>query len=172
MDSSHGGRSSGISGSSVASFQTEAPSFCRIATLESVRERNRGVMLVAAASLVSAVSSPVAAQSGAVLSGNVHDSTGIPLPGVVVTVIDPVHAETRVVVTNQRGAYFLDRLHYGREYAVHVSHPRFRKSRVRASASEGDRSVDITLLSRRTRFARAILFPLHVLSLGLIGNGS
>jgi hypothetical protein len=133
-----------------------------------LRVRNIGLMFVAAA-LVSAASSPAAAQSGAVLSGIVHDSTGIPVPGVVLTMIDPVRAGTRVVVTNQRGAYFVDRLHFGREYAVHISHPRFRKSRVRASANEGDVPVDITLLSQRRRFARAVLFPLHVLSFGLIG---
>jgi hypothetical protein len=134
--------------------------------------RNMVLMLVAAAALVSAVSSPAAAQSGAVLSGIVHDSTGTPVPGVVLTVVDSVKAETRVVVTNQGGAYFVDRLHYGSEYAVDISHPRFRKSRVRASANEGDAPVHITLLPRRTRFARAVLFPLHVLSFGLIGNGS
>ncbi len=94
------------------------------------------------------------------------------MPGVVLTVVDPGEAETRVVVTDQSGAYFVDRLHYGREYQVDVSHPRFRKSSVHARANEGDAPVDITVQSPRSRFVRAVLLPLHVLSFGLIGNGS
>jgi len=133
---------------------------------------NRVWMLAAAAALVSAVSSPAAAQTGAVLSGVVQDRAGTPVAGAVLTVVDPVKEETRVVVTNQGGGYFVDRLHYGREYAVDVSHPQFRKSRLRASANEGDAPVHITVLPRRTPFARAVLYPLHVLSFGLIDNGS
>lgn len=126
--------------------------------------------LVATAVLVLAASSGAAAQTGAVLSGVVYDRAGDPVSGVVLTIVDSTQAGTRVVVSGQNGAYFVDRLHYGREYAVEASHPRFRKSRVRATANEGEAPVHITVAPRRTRLARAALFPLRVLSFGLIGQ--
>jgi Carboxypeptidase regulatory-like domain len=128
--------------------------------------------LVAAAGLLVTVSSAAAAQTGAVLSGVVQDRTGAAVSGVVLTVVDPVRSETRVVITDDRGTYFVDRLHYGFEYMVHVSHPRFRKSHVRASANEGETPVRITLAPPRPRLVSAVLFPLRVLSFGRLGTSS
>ena len=126
--------------------------------------------LAATAALMLAFSSAAAAQTGAVLSGVVHDRTGEPVSGVVLTIVDPVKRDTRVVVTDLRGMYFVDRLHYGVEYALDVSHPRFRNSRVRATANEGEKPVDITLVPPRSRLVSVVLFPLRILSVGLIGH--
>ena len=126
--------------------------------------------LVGTAALCLVVTSTVAAQTGAVLSGVVHDRAGNPVPGVVLTIVDRANPEARVVITDERGSYFVDRLSYGREYGVDVSHPGFRKSRVHARASEGEAPVHITLYPRRNRIAKVVLFPLRVLSLGLIAG--
>lgn len=128
----------------------------------------RMLTLVATAVLVLAFSSAAAAQTGAVLSGVVHDRAGEPVSGVVLTIVDPVKGETRVAISDSRGMYSVDRLHYGTQYAVDVSHPRFRESRVWASANEGDTAVDIALVPPRSRFVRVLLFPLRVLSFGVI----
>jgi hypothetical protein len=88
--------------------------------------------------------------------------------GAVVTIMDSVEGDTRVAISDSRGMYFVDRLHYGTHYALDVSHPRFRKSRVWASANEGDTAVDIALAAPRSGFVRVLLFPLRVLSFGLI----
>lgn len=133
---------------------------------------NRIRKLVGAALLVLVIVPPAAAQTGAVLSGVVHDRAGNPVPGVVLTIVDPAKPEARVVVSDQRGAYFVDHLNYGTPYAVDVSHPRFRKSRVRATANEGEIPVDITLHPRRTALVRLGLFPLRVLTLGLLPHPS
>lgn len=118
--------------------------------------------------LLGLATAPVAAaQTGAVLSGVVLDRAGNPVPGVVVTIVDPAKQEPRVVVTDQSGVYFVDRLHYGTAYAVDVSHPRFRKSRLQAIANEGETPLHVTLDPRRTWLARLALFPLRVLRLGL-----
>jgi Carboxypeptidase regulatory-like domain len=124
--------------------------------------------LVATAMLVLAFSSAAAAQTGAVLSGAVHDQAGEPVSGVVLTIEDPITGDTRVTISDSRGMYSVDRLHYGTQYAVDVSHPRFRESRVWASANEGDTAVDIALVPPRSRFVRVLLFPLRVLSFGVI----
>ena len=129
----------------------------------------RGILtLIATAMLVLAFSSLAAAQTGAVLSGVVHDRAGEPVPGVVLTIVDPVKGDTRVAISDSRGMYVVDRLHYGTPYAVDVSHPRFRDSRVWASANEGDTAVDIALVPQRSAFARVLLFPLRVLTFGVI----
>lgn len=119
---------------------------------------------MAAAALVLG-SAPATAQVGGVLSGLVRDGAGNPVPGVVLTVVGPTERDARVVITDQRGAYFIDRLHYGTEYELDVSHPRFRKSRVRASANEGEAPVEITLSPRRSRLARVGHFWLRVVRL-------
>ena len=126
---------------------------------------------LAGAVLLGLVTAPVAAaQTGAVLSGVVHDRAGNPVPGVVVTIVDPEKLGTRVVLTDQSGVYFVDRLHYGTAYAVDVSHPRFRKSRLKAVANEGEIPVHVTLDPRRTWLARLALFPLRVFRLGLMAG--
>ena len=124
--------------------------------------------LVATAMLVLAFSSAAAAQTGAVLSGVVHNRTGEPVSGVVLTIEDPITGDTRVAISDSRGMYFVDRLHYGTQYAVDVSHPRFRESRMWASANEGDTAVDIALVPQRSAFVRVLLFPLRVLTFGVI----
>lgn len=133
--------------------------------------------LVAAAVLALGISPAASAQTGAVLSGVVYDRAGTPVPGVVLTVVGPpngdprpIGAQVRVVVTDEQGAYLVDRLSYGREYAVHAQHPRFRKSRVQASANEGEAPLHITLAPPRSRLATVALMPLRVLSFGLIGR--
>lgn len=131
---------------------------------------SRALTPLASAVLVLAFSSAAAAQTGAVLSGVVHDRTGDPVSGVVLTIVDPVKGDTRVAISDNRGAYFVDRLHYGVQYAVDVSHPRFRKSRVRARANEGETAVHIALVPPRSRFVTVALFPLRLLSFGLIGE--
>ena len=122
--------------------------------------------LVVAGVLMLAIVPAAAAQTGGVLTGIVHDRTGKPVPGVVLTIVDPEEQAVRVVVTDQRGVYFVDRLHYGRAYAVDVSHRRFRESRLQASANEGELPLDIALEPRRSRLARLGLFSLRVLRLG------
>jgi hypothetical protein len=105
-----------------------------------------------------------------VLSGTVHDRTGKPVPGVVLTIANPHNGDTRVAITDHQGVYFVDRLHHGREYAVNVSHPRFRTSHVRARANEGEAPVHITIAPPRSRLVTVALFPLRVLSFGAIGR--
>jgi hypothetical protein len=131
---------------------------------------SRIAKLIVAALLVLGIAPPATAQTGGVLTGVVHDRAGNPVPGVVVTIVDPAHPGARVVVTDQRGVYFIDRLEYGTGYAVEVSHPRFRKSRLQASANEGDTLVDITLDRRRHRLARLGLISLRVLRLGFMAR--
>ena len=124
---------------------------------------------VATAVLVLAFSSSLAAaQTGAVLSGVVHDRAGAPVAGVVLTIVDPIEDDTRVAISDSHGRYFVDRLHYGTPYTVDVSHPRFRKSRVEARANEGETAVDIALVPPRSAFASIALSPLRVLSFGAI----
>ena len=131
---------------------------------------SRALTLVATAVLVLAFSSAAAAQMGAVLSGVVHDRAGEPVSGVVLSVVDPAKGNTRVTISDSRGMYFVDRLHYGVQYAVDVSHPRFRKSRVRARANEGETPIHIALAPPRSRFINVALFPLRIFSLGAIGR--
>jgi hypothetical protein len=123
--------------------------------------------LIVAASLVWGIAPEAAAQSGGVLTGVVYDRGGNAVPGVVLTIVDPERRGARVAVTDERGVYFVDRLHYGTAYAVDVSHRRFRKSRFQASANEGETPIDITLQPQRNRLARLGLFSLRVLRLGL-----
>jgi len=131
---------------------------------------SRALTLVTTAVLVLAFSSVAAAQTGAVLSGVVHDRAGEPVSGVVLTIVDPIKGDTRVGISDSRGMYFVDRLHYGVQYAVDVSHPRFRKSRVRAGANEGETPVNIALAAPRSRLVSVALFPLRVLSFGVMGR--
>ena len=131
---------------------------------------SRALTVVATAVLVLALSFSSAAQTGAVLSGVVHDRAGEPVSGVVLTIVDPVKGDTRVAISDSRGMYFVDRLHYEVQYAVDVIHPRFRRSRVRARANEGETPVHIALLSPRSRFASVALFPLRVVTFGVIGK--
>jgi hypothetical protein len=120
--------------------------------------------------LVLAFSSAAAAQTGAVLSGVVHDRAGEPVPGAVLTIVDPVAGDIRVAISDGGGMYFVDRLQYRVRYAVDVSHPRFRKLRVRATANEGDTPIHIALAAPRSRLVTIALFPLRVLSVGVFGQ--
>ena len=123
-----------------------------------------------AAALVLTIVPAAAAQTGGVLSGVVHDGTGNPVAGVVLTIVDPEEPGARVVITDERGAYFVDRLHYGTPYAIDVSHPRFRKSRLQANANEGETPVYIALDRRRHRLTRLARFSLRVLRLGFMAQ--
>ena len=123
----------------------------------------------ATVALVLAFSPAASAQIGGVLSGVVRDRAGMPVPGVVLTIVDPLSRDTRATITDRGGAYFVDRLDYGTQYQIEVSHPRFRTSRVEATASEGETATDIALIPPRSLFARVLLLPVRVLSFGLIG---
>jgi hypothetical protein len=81
------------------------------------------------------------------LRGVVHDHTGTPVPGVVVTVEHPQQTAIRVVLTDLQGQYAVRELERGTRYNIHVSHPKFRQARVKASA--GDR-VNVKLKPRRS----------------------
>ncbi len=122
--------------------------------------------LVCGALLVLVIAPAAAAQTGGVLSGIVRDRSGNPVPGVVLTIVDPTKEEARTVVTDQRGAYLVDHLDYGTAYAVDVSHPGFRKSRMHASANEGETPVHITLAPRESLLKRVALFPFRVFRVG------
>jgi hypothetical protein len=133
---------------------------------EQVNAMERRIRNLIMAAFVIGIASETAAQTGGVLSGVVYDRAGNPVPGVVLTIVDPEQQGARVVVTDQRGAYFVDRLRYAAEYTVKVSHRRFNTSRVEASANEGELPIDITLQPRRSRLARLGSFSLRVLRLG------
>jgi hypothetical protein len=134
------------------------------------RMSSKALTFVVTAVLVLAFSSAAAAQTGAVLSGLVHDRAGEPVSGVVLTIVDPIKGDTRVAISDSRGMYFVDRLHYEVQYAVDASHPRFRKSRVRARANEGETPVHIALAPPRSRFVRGALFPFRILASALSGG--
>ena len=102
--------------------------------------------LFAAAAVVFGFATGAAAQS-APLRGMVHDHTGTPMAGVVVTVEHPQQTAVRVVLTDLRGQYAVDELERGTRYNVHVSHPKFRKARLKASAGD---EVTVKLKPRRS----------------------
>ena len=133
---------------------------------EQVNAMARRIRYLIMAAFVIGLASEAAAQTGAVLTGVVYDSAGNPVPGVVVTIVDPEQDGARVVVTDERGAYLVDRLRYATEYAVKVSHRDFRSSRLEASANEGEMPIDIVLQPRRSRLAQLGHFSLRVLRLG------
>jgi hypothetical protein len=124
---------------------------------------SKAFTLGATAVLVLAFSSAAAARTGAVLSGVVHGRAGEPVSGVVLTIVDPVTGDTRVATSDDQGMYFVDRFHYEVQYAVDASHPRFRKSRVRARANEGAIPVHVALAAPRFRLVTVALFPFRVL---------
>jgi hypothetical protein len=131
---------------------------------------SRALTFVAAAVLGLAFSSVAAAQTGAALSGVVHDRTGEPVSGVVLTIIDRDAGDTRVAISDNRGMYFVDHLHYDVQYAVDVRHPRFRRSRVQARANEGETPLHLALAPPRSRFVSVARFPLRILTFGAIGE--
>lgn len=102
--------------------------------------------LIGAAVVVFGTATGAAAQDAPAHRGIVHDHTGTPLPGVVLTIVHPDETAVRVVVTDLLGAYAVGDLERGTRYTIHVSHPEFRKTRLRAAP--GDR-VSVTLKPRR-----------------------
>ena len=102
--------------------------------------------LVGAAAVVFGCATGAAAQS-APLRGRVHDHTGTPMAGVVVTVEHPQQTAVRVVLTDLRGQYAVDELERGTQYNVRISHPEFRKARLKASAGD---EVTVKLQPRRS----------------------
>lgn len=103
--------------------------------------------LVGAAVVVFGIATGAAAQSGPVHRGVVHDHRGTPLPGVVVTIAHPGQNAVRVVLTDLRGEYSVPELEHRTRYDIQVSHPEFRKTRLRAAP--GDR-ITVTLKPRRS----------------------
>jgi hypothetical protein len=102
--------------------------------------------LVVAAAVVFGFAASAAAQS-VPLQGVVHDHTGNPLPGVVVIIEHPQQTAIRVVLTDLRGEYAVDQLERDTRYTVHLSHPNFRKARLKVWA--GDR-ITVRLDPRRS----------------------
>jgi hypothetical protein len=102
--------------------------------------------LLGAAAVVFGLATGAAAQSGP-LRGVVHDHTGTPMPGAVVTIAHPQQTAVRVVLTDLRGEYAVGELERGTRYKVDISHPEFRKVRLQASAGE---RVHVTLKPRRS----------------------
>jgi len=124
--------------------------------------------LIVATLLVLTFVPVAAAQTGAVLTGVVHDEHGNPVPGAVLTLVDSTQNGTRVVVTDSRGAYLVDRLTYGRAYDLGVSHPQFRTSRLSASANEGDVAVNVAMHPRRGPLARLAFLSLRMVTFGTV----
>ena len=106
--------------------------------------------VAAVAALVLGFATGAAAQSGPPHRGVVRDHSGNPVPGVVVTLQHPEETAIRVVLTDLRGRYEVSALERGVRYDVQMSHPAFRKARVKASA--GDR-VSVNLKPRSCRRA-------------------
>ena len=94
------------------------------------------------------MAAPAWAQGGGVLKGSVHDVSGAPLPGAVVTVSDPQQMRVRVAITDLRGEYVVEGLERTTEYRVEVSHPKFRKRELQAQPHDGA-AEPITLEPRR-----------------------
>lgn len=99
----------------------------------------------AAAAVVFGFATSAAAQP-APLQGVVQDHAGKPLPGAVVTIEHPEQTAVRVVLTDLQGSYAVDELEHGTRYTLRVSHPKFRKARLKASPGE---RVNVTLKPRR-----------------------
>jgi len=92
--------------------------------------------LLAVAAVVFGFGTTAAAQSNGVLRGLVRDQTGMPMPGVVVTLEHPQEEAVRVVLTDLRGEYKVPDLDRGTRYNVLVSHPQFHKTRLQAEADD------------------------------------
>jgi hypothetical protein len=115
----------------------------------------RWTTAVAAAVLALGLATAADAQYTAAIRGVVHDTTGRPTPGVVVTVTHPTEPVVRVAVTNLRGEYVINWLEPGRGYIVHVTHPNFRKQRLEARAAAAiQEPTEVRLKPRRTTTAR------------------
>jgi hypothetical protein len=91
------------------------------------------------------------AQDAAVLTGSVRDAHGVAVPTAVVTVTAPDLSVVRVVATDQRGEYSIGDLVSGQEYAVEVSHPDFRKLRMRVRVSSPEQDLQLRLRAKRER---------------------
>jgi hypothetical protein len=102
--------------------------------------------LAMAAAVVFGIATGAAAQSNPI-QGVVHDATGTPVPGVVVTISHPQQATVRVVLTDLQGRYVVNELDPRTQYDVQVSHPKFRKTRVKAGAGD---EINVTLKPRRS----------------------
>jgi len=104
----------------------------------------------AAAAVVFGFATGAAAQSahsGRLHRGVVHDHTGAPVPGVVVTLEHPQQTAVRVVVTDLWGEYAVGDLDRTTRYIVQVSHPQFRPARLTAAAGD---HVNVRLKPRRS----------------------
>ena len=101
---------------------------------------------ILAAAVVILGSATNAAAQPAPVRGVVQDSTGNPVPGVVVTVEHPQQTAVRVALTDLQGAYEVRELQRGTRYRIEISHPEFRKATLRAEPGE---RVDVKLKPRR-----------------------
>jgi hypothetical protein len=112
--------------------------------------------IVPAVILVLGLGSAADAQFSAAIRGVVHDSSGQPTPGAVVTISHPTTPTVRVAVTNLNGEYVVRGLETGVAYRVHVTHPNFKKQRLeaRAFALEQDQTTVRLKPRRATAVAR------------------
>ena len=92
--------------------------------------------LFAAAAMVFGFAAGVAAQSDPVHRGIVHDHTGAPMSGAVVIIQHPQQTAVRVALTDEWGEYAVSGLEHGVRYKLQVSHPRYRKTQLQASAGD------------------------------------
>ena len=117
-----------------------------------------GTMLSRVAAVVILVLGAAAtadAQYGAAIRGVIHDASGQPTPGAVVTVSHPAARLVRVAVTNLRGEYVIRGLEPGAEYVVRVTHPKFKKHRLEARAyAAAERVTPVRLKPRRADAVR------------------
>jgi hypothetical protein len=110
---------------------------------------------IAAAVLVLSLAATADAQYSAAVRGVIHDATGRPAPGVVVTLSHPTAPVVRVAVTNLKGEYVVRGLEPGVEYVVHLTHPNYRKERLEARAYAAvQEPTRVQLTPRRTAAVR------------------
>ena len=114
--------------------------------------RIRGIL--PAAILVLGLGAAADAQYTAAIRGVVHDSSGQPTPGVVVTVWHPTTPTVRVAVTDLNGEYVVRGLEPGVAYRVHVTHPNFKKQQLEAQAFALEQDQTTVRLKPRRATAR------------------
>jgi hypothetical protein len=88
----------------------------------------------AAALFVLGVTAGADAQCLGTIRGIVHDPSGRPTPGAVVTISHPMTKAVRVALTDLHGEYVVTGLLPDTPYIVQISHPRFKRQTVETRA--------------------------------------
>jgi hypothetical protein len=108
--------------------------------------------LLATAAVVLGLATGTQAQTGPIHRGIIYDHTGTPMPGAVVTITHPQDSVVRVVITDQWGEYVVRALDPRARYDVEVSHPHFRRARLRVVPAG---YVNVTLKPRKSNRSAA-----------------